>query len=376
LFDPEELERARVRAGLLPADLARGLRHSLDYLAAVMRGKVSDHELTLADLRRLAQTVGVPPLQLLQGDEHGPRATEAARIAPSAVAMVYRLGAPLFRDVVQRLGVDAETLAVAIDEYNAQPGHGLNLASWNGTIVLIPDPEFGIFDPGTEDQTDGDLTVPSVEQRRADALWAVIDRSLPDRFGDALIEDLGVLEAQGVITQTNAEGWRPSDTVIDVFKLMDWDPQELLDFVATNQPPEAREEIASPQMPRRSRGLAGDGAPTWGVDWDATPRSFTRLSTTVFALPAKHWQDEGARFESDQDSDFPGRVATGRAQTAIGTIDFAIADETDVTTLHTSTGAWGLWTRADAVILALVGLDMLSDADISQNHIGDDSARA
>jgi transcriptional regulator with XRE-family HTH domain len=80
VLDHNALDRARKAAGLLPSQLARALQRSPDAVSALSKPRTEDRDLTLADLRALANALGVSPQQLLTDYVPGPPTCELAAL--------------------------------------------------------------------------------------------------------------------------------------------------------------------------------------------------------------------------------------------------------------------------------------------------------
>ncbi len=219
LLDHTVLERARQNVGLLPTGLAQKLHISVDTVTAIIERGVEDHNVTLADLRRMAAVLAIPARELLIG---GGLQEPADQPCSQLVAMLHRDGARPISELASRLQRTPDDILDAVDAYNHDTVHGLRIMRWHDHIGLIPDPAIEIperaaaFDEPAEARTDR-------------LLWQVIDRELPKPLAKATITRLQTMTGQGLVTTFDGQ-WRPTDDVIATFDLIDWDTLELLQF--------------------------------------------------------------------------------------------------------------------------------------------------
>lgn len=215
LLDASALERGCRDTGLLPTDLARQLHRSIDIAAAFIGREVPDHHVTLADLRRMAEAVGLAPHDLLLS----PGAREAPhRHSAQLAALLQRSGTATILELAAQLGCTEDELLDGVDAFNCVDC-GLKIIRWDGEIGLVPDPA---------------LKLPSRPPRntpeRADTdrlLWQVIDRALPTPTPEDINSRLRGMRRGGLVVVLDDE-WRPSDAVIRALDLIAWDTLELI----------------------------------------------------------------------------------------------------------------------------------------------------
>jgi hypothetical protein len=223
LFNPDALERARQSAGVLPTTVAKHVRWSVDRLGAVNANPRRDSEITLAELRRLAQSVGVTSTDLLVD----PREEAAHALCSQLSAVVLCEGIRQAPQIAERLGVEVEDIFDAIDVWNANPGlTGLRIVVNDDHLILQPDPRTQLPPvPRREPR------VPPAAANQDVLLFKVIDREVDDEIDAKLAKRFAALEREGLICRRDGE-WRPTDAVIEALDLTDWDSTELIEFAA------------------------------------------------------------------------------------------------------------------------------------------------
>lgn len=229
LLDADALKRARQAAGVLPTRLAGSVGWSVDQLTAALDGRARDHDITLADIRKLAAAVGVAPIDLFTN----PRNDAAGEGLASRVAIV--LLRERIRDIdglSERLNTTTDDIRDAVDAWNARPTTGLKIMIHGEDAALMPDPQVSVPEPSTGRRASRWL----VELDRDQLLWSVLDRNLPAQ-NQALQARLEALEREGLIQQLDGE-WRPTDAVIQSLDLTDWDSAELVAFARSRGKPD------------------------------------------------------------------------------------------------------------------------------------------
>jgi len=229
LLDTSALERGCRDAGLLPTDLARQLHRSVDIAAAFIGREVPDHHVTLADLRGMAEAVGLGPHDLLlsPGTHEEPH-PHSAQLA----ALLQRNGTATILELAEQLGCTDDELLDAVDAFN-HVACGLKIIRWGGEVGLVPDPALKLPSRpprNTPKQADTDRL-----------LWQVIDRALPTPIPKHVSNRLQGMRREGLVVVLDDE-WRPSDAVICALDLIAWDTLELVT--------QARATAASSRPPR------------------------------------------------------------------------------------------------------------------------------
>lgn len=91
---------------------------------------------------------------------------------------------------------------------------------WHQDIGLVPDPAIEI--------PERPAAFNAPEAAHTDhLLWQVIDRALPAALAEDTTVRLQTMAAEGLVTTFDGQG-RPTDEVIDVLDLIDWDTLELI----------------------------------------------------------------------------------------------------------------------------------------------------
>lgn len=229
LLDADALERARQAAGVLPTRLAGSVGWSVDQLTAALDGRARDHDITLADIRKLAAAVGVAPIELFTK----PRNDAAGEDLGSRVAIV--LLHERIRDIdgiSDRLNTTTDDILDAVDAWNARPTTGLKIMVHGENAALMPDPRVTLPERSSSHRASRSL----VELERDQLLWSVLDRNLPAP-NPVLQARLEALAREGLIQQLDGE-WRPTDAVIQSLDLTDWDSAELIAFARSRGKPD------------------------------------------------------------------------------------------------------------------------------------------
>lgn len=219
LFDHAALERARNDAGLLPSDLARQMRSSVDTITAIIERGTDDHNLTLADLRRLATAVALAPRDLLRDSaSNKPSRRAYAQLA----ALLHRDGTSSIEALAARLGRTPDEILDAVDAYNHDAKHGLKITRRHHDLALVSDPTIKL--------PERPATYRAPKAAHTDhLLWQVIDRALPETPPADTTSRLQAMADQGLVAIFDGQ-WRPSDAVIEALDLLDWDTRELIDY--------------------------------------------------------------------------------------------------------------------------------------------------
>jgi transcriptional regulator with XRE-family HTH domain len=218
VLDHKALDRARKAAGLLPSQLARALQRSPDAVSALSKPRTEDRDVTLADLRALANALGVSPQQLLT--DYAPDPPTCELIAP-LVALLYRDGVVSIDDLATRLATSPDGLLDAVDAHNHVP-RGLKILRWQDHIGLVADPALTLPHRTAAPTPSESILIDLL-------LWSVIDRRLADNPEPEDLERLDRMATMGLVTHDDGS-WRPTDEVIHELELLNWDTLDLIAF--------------------------------------------------------------------------------------------------------------------------------------------------